>query len=128
MHEASRQVRILVCGDRNWKDGSLIGRTIDNLRASVQINSIVEGGAPGADKLARQHAIKVGIFVIEVLPDWRTYGKAAGNIRNQKMLDDYRPDMVLAFHDDIGNSKGTADMMDRAEKAGIEVKLFSHIH
>jgi hypothetical protein len=40
------------------------------------------------------------------------------------MLDSEEPGMVLAFHDDIENSKGTKDMVNIAEKAGVRVAIY----
>lgn len=58
--------------------------------------------------------------------DWQKYNKAAGPVRNGEMLK-LHPDinLVLAFHDDIDSSRGTADMVARAQKADIEVWLTS---
>jgi len=39
------------------------------------------------------------------------------------MLDEGKPDLVLAFHTDIKNSKGTKNMIQQAEKRGIKVIL-----
>lgn len=39
------------------------------------------------------------------------------------MLDEGKPDYVLAFHNDIFNSKGTKDMLNRAKKAGVPCTL-----
>lgn len=122
-------MRVLVCGDRNWKDRDLIAREIDKVRRSCrdgELLSIVEGEADGADKMARQYGISVGILVIGVHADWKTYGRAAGPIRNQKMLDDYKPDQVLAFHDNIGASSGTKDMIERTIVARIPYRLITH--
>ena len=44
--------------------------------------------------------------------------KSAGHIRNQVMLDKGKPDVVVAFP----GGRGTADMVRRAEGAGIEVR------
>ena len=55
--------------------------------------------------------------------EWDTFGKAAGPIRNGWMLK-MEPDLVLAFHNDIRQSKGTANMVSIARKKGIEVKIF----
>ena len=54
-------------------------------------------------------------------------GDPAGAIRNRKMLRDYYDQilMVLAFHNDIANSRGTADMIKIAKKAKIPVRLFT---
>ncbi len=86
---------------------------------------IIHGGAPGADMTADRIARKRGHTVIEVKANWDLYGDAAGPIRNQKMLDDWNPDKVTAFHEDIVNSKGTKDMIERARKAFVPVEVFN---
>jgi UDP-N-acetylmuramoylalanine-D-glutamate ligase len=55
---------------------------------------------------------------LEVYPaDWKLHGKSAGHIRNQQMLDESKPDIVIAFP----GGRGTANMIKRAKKAGVEV-------
>jgi hypothetical protein len=88
--------------------------------------AIIEGNARGADTMAGVYATTWGLG-LEVYPaNWKKYNKAAGPIRNQQMLDEGKPDLVLAFHDNIDKSKGTKDMVARAEKAGIEVRIITH--
>ena len=79
-------------------------------------DTVVHGGARGADTLAGLVAkrLKLGVEVYQA--DWKTYGKAAGAIRNQQMLES-GVDAVLAFP----GGKGTADMVRRARKVGVEV-------
>ena len=48
---------------------------------------------------------------------WKRFGPSAGGIRNQQMLDEGKPDLVVAFP----GGKGTADMVRRAENAGVKV-------
>jgi hypothetical protein len=67
--------------------------------------------------LAADWAEKEGVCCETYPADWYTHGKAAGPIRNQKMLDDAFPDVVLAFP----GGRGTADMVRRAEKVGVTV-------
>jgi hypothetical protein len=52
--------------------------------------------------------------------EWDKHGRAAGPIRNQQMLDDGKPDLVLAF----AGGRGTDDMCRRAREAGIEVRRY----
>lgn len=52
--------------------------------------------------------------------DWRSCGRAAGLIRNQRMVD-LGADLCLAFP--LGESRGTWDCVARARKAGIEVRI-----
>ena len=102
-------LRILCCGDRNWKDKQAIESTIKDRLAAYQIETIIEGEARGADKLSAEVAKGLHISVLLFPADWTKYGKAAGVIRNQQMLDEGKPNLVLAFHDDIKKSKGTKD-------------------
>ena len=50
-------------------------------------------------------------------PQWDELGKKAGPLRNQRMLDDGKPDMVVAFP----GGGGTKDMVRRAAKAGVAI-------
>jgi hypothetical protein len=49
------------------------------------------------------------------MADWEKLGRSAGPIRNQAMLDEGRPDLVVAFP----GHHGTADMVRRARAAGV---------
>jgi len=91
-----------------------------------QITHIIAGEARGADTLAKTFAARHEFKYLGFPALWGQYGKAAGPIRNQQMLDEGRPDLVLAFHDDIEHSKGTGDIVRRARKAGIPVEVISH--
>ena len=116
-------MKILICGDRNWDDPWAIYDVISKLDRNTVI---IHGAAPGADTLADTIAKKLGFEVIPFPAEWARYGKAAGPIRNRKMLDE-EPDKVIAFHNDIENSKGTKDCKEEAEKRGILVDLVSII-
>lgn len=41
------------------------------------------------------------------------------------MFDEHHPDLVLAFHKNIAESKGTKHMMEYAKKKGCPVRLVS---
>ena len=55
--------------------------------------------------------------------DWNRHHKAAGHIRNQQMLTEGKPTLVLAFHNNIMGSKGTRDMIKISMKAEVPVYL-----
>ena len=122
----SRKLRILVCGDRNWTDYFLIATTLYKAIKHEPRVTIIHGAARGADSMAGIFARTNGLNVRSYPAQWSKHGKAAGIIRNQQMLDEGKPDKVIAFHDDIKNSKGTKDMIERAKKAGIPVELVTH--
>ncbi len=118
-------MKILVCGDRNWTDRKPIRKALLSISDLDVIDVVIEGGANGADTLAREVGKELGIIVWEFKADWRKYGRAAGPIRNRQMLDE-KPDRVLAFHDDLEESKGTKDTVTEARRRGIPVTVIGH--
>lgn len=78
---------------------------------------LITGGARGVDSTAIDYAIVNWMPFQEFIADWDNHGRAAGPIRNKKMLDEGRPDVVVAFPGD----KGTANMIKQAKKAGVPV-------
>lgn len=109
--------RLLVCGGRDYADAALLFDTLDVLHREYQFRDFIQGGARGADRLARQWACTHPEIVRwECKADWRRYGLAAGHIRNARMLE-WLPDLVVAFP----GGTGTADMVRQARAAGVEV-------
>ena len=84
---------------------------------------IICGGASGADTIAATGAKRIGMKLEVFMADWVKYGRSAGPIRNKQMLDEGKPDLVLAFYD-INKSKGTKHMVSIARAAGVRVKEF----
>jgi len=112
-------MRVLVCGDRNWSHKAIIQKILSSIKPDV----VIEGEARGADSMAREVAESLEIVVEKYPANWEKYGKSAGMVRNTQMLKEGKPDLVLAFHDDIENSKGTKNMVAQARKAGIETVI-----
>ena len=113
-------MRAIVCGSRNYKDWELLYRVLDGLG----ITHVIEGGARGADRLAREWALSRLIPLSTFDADWGAHGKAAGGIRNQQMLDEGKPDLVVAFP--LAKSSGTWDMVRKAKAANVSVKLIEN--
>lgn len=116
-------MKILVCGGRNFSDNQLLTRVLNEFQVSPfgPITHLVQGGARGADTLALRWALGEGLTVTTYPARWNTEGiKTAGPLRNQRMLDDSRPDLFAAFP---GNN-GTRDMIDRAVSAGFAPFLY----
>lgn len=110
--------RVLVCGGREYTDRDAVFAALDLVKAAVGEMTVIQGGATGADALAREWcARQSSIHMVNEPADWRTHGRAAGPIRNQRMLDEHKPDVVIAF----AGGRGTADMVRRAEAAGVPV-------
>lgn len=123
--DASLVKKILVTGDREWDD---IQRVVEALQVYAPGTVLVHGACRGADLICAAVGEALGFVVRGYPADWAAYPRAAGPIRNQQMLteehwSDGPIDVCLAFHDHIEDSKGTADMVYRAEKAHIPTVL-----
>jgi YspA, cpYpsA-related SLOG family len=112
-------VKILVTGDRNWDDWETLSTVLDGYHPTL----IIEGCARGADRMAEIWARKRQVPNKHFPANWDLYGRSAGPRRNQEMLTT-KPDLVVAFHSNIENSRGTAHMIRIAEAKGIDVSLF----
>lgn len=109
-------MRVLVCGSREFTNNELL----EDVLKEYEITEIIQGGARGADRLAKQYAIMNDIPMREFPAMWRINGKAAGPIRNHQMLAE-KPDLVVAFL--APNSKGTKHMINIAEAIEIPVRI-----
>ncbi|SDM19742.1 DUF2493 domain-containing protein [Halarsenatibacter silvermanii] len=105
-----------ITGTRSFNDYDRFKEVMDGFK----IDKIVSGGAKGTDKMAERYAVENGIEFEEFLPEWNKYGKAAGPIRNIKIV--AASEIILAFHD--GKSRGTQSTIDIAYKAGKTIKIF----
>ncbi len=112
-------MRLLVCGSRNYNDYTTLERVLNEFHANYPITLLIEGGARGADSLAARWAFRHNVDKKTYPANWDKYGMAAGPIRNQQMIDEGKPNHVIAFP----GGKGTADMIDRAMKANIGVTI-----
>ena len=117
-------MRILICGDRNYTNYQKILSVLKDLKEQYGLILVIEGGAKGADTLAREASKELDILYEEYPADWITHKKAAGPIRNQRMIDEGKPDLVVAFHGNISESKGTKDMINKAKKYKIRWLLY----
>jgi hypothetical protein len=122
-------MKVLVCGSREWTNRDAIWRELKKLPAGT---IIVHGAARGADQMAGEIGRLLGFEVRPYPADWGNDGKAAGPIRNSRMLSEEHPDKegvyfdrVLAFAVDFAKARGTTDMMGKARVAGIHVEPFS---
>jgi hypothetical protein len=110
-------MKLLVCGGRDYTNRNALFAALDWLHGRRNIELIIHGAARGADRLAAEWASARGIQSRAFPALWDVDGKAAGFIRNRRMLDCGRPDGVAAFP----GGRGTADMINQAQAAGVLV-------
>lgn len=79
--------------------------------------TIISGNAEGVDSVAIDWAVVNWCRCLEFEADWEKHGRAAGPIRNQRMLVEGKPDLVVAFR----GGRGTENMKRLAKAANIRV-------
>ena len=103
----------LVCGGRDYYDARRICWVLDAMKPT----RIIEGGQRGADTLAREWAIANYVPFDTFNAEWDKHSRNAGPIRNTRMLDEGKPQVIVAFPGRIG----TGNMVKLARMAGVPV-------
>lgn len=111
-------MKLLVCGGREFADGKLLYRILDEIHEQYGVDILFQGGADGADIGAYHWACEHQIPEIrQYNAQWTNEGDKAGPIRNARMLRKSQPDIVVAFPGDVG----TADMVRKSLAKGYTV-------
>ncbi|AFI55376.1 hypothetical protein TSMG0093 [Halocynthia phage JM-2012] len=118
------EVRLLICGSRDLTDPAPIYNILVPLLASLSIEVgsrliIVEGGARGADKVAKDLALRLGLRCETYVADWDNLGRSAGYVRNADMVK--VSSATLAYWDRI--SKGTKHSINLSIKKRIPLMI-----
>ena len=106
---------VLVCGGREYTNQHAVNAALSTSQPKPTI--IIHGAARGADSLANNWALANDVPVRAFAANWKKHGKAAGMIRNREMLEQGKPDLIIAF----AGGKGTENMCRLAKKHGVPV-------
>lgn len=115
-------MKLAVVGSRGFNDYELLKSKLDVIHKTEVINCIVSGGAYGADTLAEKWAKENNVQTLIFLPDWNKYGKSAGFIRNELIVQNC--DTVMAFWD--GKSRGTKLTIELAKKYVLPIIIVNY--
>lgn len=123
--------RLLVTGSRDWDDVQRLREELEEAAWALSFPDddvqeptgpgpiLVSGACPsGADRLAEEFWEEMGLPIERHPANWFGWGKAAGPIRNQEMVD-LGADLCVAFRKN--NSRGTTHCANAAQLAGIPV-------
>lgn len=116
-------MKLAVVGSRSFSDYDLLKEKLDKIHSRKTVRLVVSGGAAGADRLAEKWAGENGIEVKVFFPDWQKYGKRAGFLRNEQIIES--ADVVIAFWD--GHSRGTQHSINLAKNRDIPVHVVTFL-
>lgn len=128
---------VMVTGARTFTDRDAVYAALEDAVATYARFAVRHGDCPkGADRIARDWCEHNGYPEDRMPADWDQYGKQAGFIRNQAMVDRApRPLVCLGFVDlcqkehcwpNPHPTHGTAHAMSCAELAKIPVIRYHH--
>ena len=116
-------MKIIICGGRDYND---YDQVVADLKAlPKQDITLITGMARGADSIALDIAKEYKVTLEKYPADWNEHGKAAEFIRNIQMLEEGKPDLVLAYWD--GKSKGTAHTISETKKRNIPIEITEYV-
>ena len=126
-----KEMRIIVAGGRDFDDYELLKHTLKKYLEELDIVDlsqivIISGAARGADTLGEHFAYDYEIAVRRFPAKWDELGKRAGWVRNAEMAK-YAAEkhgVLFAFWD--GKSRGTKNMIDLANRYGLEVHVVDY--
>lgn len=127
-------MRVLVCGPRDWKKPVPVDVVVGGFGAVYGPETvIIEGEAPGVDSMAASAAHRHGLPFEGYPADWDAHGRAAGPIRNRRMLVEGRPELVVAFVTidatlvAAAATRGTGNMVQQSRAAGVPVYVVGRV-
>jgi hypothetical protein len=118
---------VAIVGSRAFADRGLMLRVVAGLREEFgEALEVISGGAPGADTLAIEAAMTLGVREREILPDEARWADRAHSLRNQALAD--AADLVVAFFAPGPRSPGTSETLRMAAARGIPARVFHDGH
>jgi hypothetical protein len=107
-------MRVIIAGSRDIEDYNVVSSAFSS--CPFDITEIVSGCAKGVDSLGEKLANIICVPVCKFPADWKTYGKAAGPIRNKQMAE--YADAAIVIHN---GSRGSLNMIENMKQLGKPV-------
>ena len=116
-------MKVIIAGGRDYwfvhADYAWLDEIKERFRAlGHQIEEVVHGDAPGADRCAGVWALSRLIPQKKFPADWNHHGRAAGPIRNRAMAEFVGDSGVCIL---FPGGRGTENMREEAEKQGLMI-------
>jgi len=115
------KINLAIIGGRDFSDYKKLLDVVSSIKEHVDL--FISGGAIGADRLGERWADENNIPKKIFYPEWDKYGKRAGFLRNENIVDE--ADIIIAFWN--GKSKGTKNSIDLAKKKNKKLIICSYV-
>jgi hypothetical protein len=124
------KLTIIISGDREFECVEIVHQAIIDVLNEKSLHpsdvKLGHGDCRGADTIADLLAQELGIGEIVKYPYPPNTGLWGGPQRNEKMVRELKPDVVIAFHDNLMSSKGTKNLVKNARKFGVvDIRLYT---
>lgn len=124
-------MKLLITGDALWTDSKFIENefySFYKLYPTWERFIILNcGRIKGADTNARGIARRYDLESMTFRTNYEKYGKVADKIRNTQVIEDGKPSLIWIFHSKIETSKSFQDLIQKAKKRKITIKIFSGV-
>jgi hypothetical protein len=110
-------MRIVVCGGRANSARGIVDQELTKLHRRENVTLVSHGCSGAYASAIESWARSQGIAIVRYPPNWELFGQQAESLRNTFMLQDSRPDLVVAFP----GGHATSDLVRRAIIADIAV-------
>lgn len=114
-----KPIKLIIAGTRTFTDYAYMKRKLDKHFMRYRDITVLTGGARGVDTLGERWAFWWWWTVMQYIPDYQNHGKYAPILRNQEMVENATH--AICFWD--GKSKGTEDLIRKAKKWGLKVRI-----
>jgi len=110
-------MRVLICAGRFYADTNTLTRVLDLYHQSHPIKVLIHGGHQLLGASIEGWARDADVHVVRYPANWAMHGRHAEIRRNLFMLDDCRPDIILA----LTGGDDTAECIKMAKRVGVKV-------
>jgi len=108
-------MKVIIAGGRYINNYQVVKQVIED--SNFNITKIISGTCSGVDLLGERWAKENHIPIERFLPYWKSFGKSAGPMRNNKMIIEGKAEGLILIWD--GKSKGSRDMKSQAKKYNL---------
>lgn len=129
MTEIVTATTMLITGSRNWPYRMVVEHAIDTVQIARRFwpITVMHGGCrTGADEMAHNYAVRLGLAVDQHNADWARYDRAAGPIRNREMVDKLSLSLwPICISFILDNSRGSRGTLELVQNRHLPWQLYS---